>query len=70
MDLQSLVQNPLERGEIFFFVKDRCSQVTAIEGMVKTACFVGTGWSWHGYFPRMKETKVHGSCVSHHFVRY
>ncbi len=34
-------------GEIAFFAEDNRAKVTAIECVVQTASFVGTGWSGH-----------------------
>jgi hypothetical protein len=48
MNLQRFMQNPLERLKVGVLVKDRRAQVAAIEGMVKSARFIGPGWSGQG----------------------
>jgi hypothetical protein len=47
MHLQGLVHDPLECGEIRIVVKNRCSQVATVQGVVRSASFISTGWSRH-----------------------
>jgi hypothetical protein len=47
VDLQAFMQNSFERGKVFFFAKNIRSQVSAIERVIKSACFVGSGCSRH-----------------------
>ena len=47
IDLQTFVQNSLKRGEVSIAPKNIRTQVTAIEGMIKPACFVRSRRSQH-----------------------
>jgi hypothetical protein len=51
MKLKPLVQNPLKGSKVFIFVKNPGTQISAIEGMIKSACFVTARWLWHLDFP-------------------
>jgi len=45
------VQDPLQGRKIFVFAKNPGTQISAIDGMIKSACFVGARWPWHRDYP-------------------
>ena len=47
VNLKRFVKDSLKGCEIHLFVKDRCSQIAAVQGVVKPARFVGARWSGH-----------------------
>ena len=51
--LEPFVQNRLKGSKVLVLVKHPGTPISAIEGMVKSACFVGTTWSWHRDVPSM-----------------
>jgi hypothetical protein len=51
MPLKPFVQNSLKGSKVLVLVENLSAQVPAIEGMTKSACFVGARWSWHRDFP-------------------
>ena len=49
VSLQPFAQDRLEGREITLFVEDRGPQVSAVEGVVESARFVSSCWSWHAF---------------------
>jgi hypothetical protein len=43
--LELFVQNPLQGSKVLVLVKNLGTQISAIEGMIKSVCFVGARWS-------------------------
>jgi len=38
-------------SKVLVLVKNLGTQISAIEGMIKSVCFVGARWSWHRDLP-------------------
>ena len=59
VNLKRFVKDSLKGCEIHHFVKDRYSQVAAVQGVVKSSRFVGARWSGHVcWSPRRESHRI------------